>query len=246
MGRTFHYIQNDDVLKSFVEFKDSVLRDRAVVIARHGDYSLFLKYISDDELGLELKNTEKQTIIQDRSYKIGDTSAELVSRGTRHACQKMAELSDRDVNRRRLRIWKWHVMDWQKANADRAKDLLEREEKWSDEEITPDEEIVDIETFLHGEYLNLGSTIALIEKHLAGDEVNLERLKKFAINDIMEMTSEDTRDRSLAEAENAQLKDELKKHTYKFTVSVEATDKEHARQALLSYLAGDERIKVQR
>ena len=158
----------------------------------------------------------------------------------------MAELSDEDVNRRRLRIWKWYVMDWQKENADRAKELLEREAVWNDDATTPEDEVVDIETFLHGDYLNLGSTIALIEKHLSGDEVNLERLKKFVISDIMEMTSEDTRERSLAEAENAQLKDELKKHTYKFTVSVEATDKEHARQALLSYLAGDERIKVQK
>ncbi len=112
--------------------------------------------------------------------------------------------------------------------------------------MTPEEEVMDIETFLHGEYLNLGATIALIERHLAGDPVNLERLRKFAINDIMEMTSEDTRDRSIAATENEALGDGIKKHTYKFTVSVEATDKEHARQALLSYLAGDDRIKVQK
>ncbi len=131
MGRTFHYIQNDDVLKSFVEFKDTVLRDRAVVIARHGDYSLFLKYIADDELGLVLENTDKHSVIQERSYKVNETTPELVSRGSRHACQKMSELSDEDVNRRRLRIWKWYLMDWQKENADITRELLEKEMTWS-------------------------------------------------------------------------------------------------------------------
>ena len=115
MGRTFHYIQNDDVLKSFKEFKDSVLRERAVVIARHGDYSLFLLYLSDDELGLKLENTEKHKVIQERSYKVSETTDALVSRGVRHACQKMSELSDEDVNRKRLQIWKWYVLDWQKG-----------------------------------------------------------------------------------------------------------------------------------
>ena len=62
----------------------------------------------------------------------------------------------------------------------------------------------------------------------------------------MEMTSEDTRDRSLAEAEQKRQEDGVKKHTYRFTVSVEASDKEHARAALLRYLAGDDRIKVQK
>ncbi|MBR3671122.1 MAG: hypothetical protein IKN68_00620, partial [Spirochaetia bacterium] len=143
MSRTFHYIQNDDVLKSFVEFKDTVLRDRAVVIARHGDYSLFLKYISDDELGLVLENTEKHKVVQERSYIISKTTPALVSRGTRHACQKMSELSDEDVNRRRLRIWKWYVMDWHKENADRSKELLEKEMTWAGEAMTPEEEVMD-------------------------------------------------------------------------------------------------------
>ena len=246
MGRTFHYIQNDDVLKSFKEFKDSVLRERAVVIARHGDYSLFLLYLSDDELGLKLENTEKHKVIQERSYKVSETTDALVSRGVRHACQKMSERSDEDVNRKRLQIWKWYVLDWQKENAEKTKELLEKGLVWLDDGESPYEEVMDIETYLHGAYLNLGSTIALIEKHLAGDERDLEQFKKFAMGDIMEMTSQDTRDRSLAEAENAKQLDDMKKHTYQFTVSVEATDKEHARQALLSYLAGDDRIKVQK
>ena len=103
-----------------------------------------------------------------------------------------------------------------------------------------------MEIYLHGEYLNLGRTISLIEKYLANDEKHLEQFKKFAINDIMEMTSEDTREKSLAEAEEKRQTEGMKKHTYRFTVSVEATDRDHARQALLSYLAGDERIKIQK
>ena len=246
MGRTFRYIQNDDVLKSFVEFKDTVLRDRAVVIARHGDYSLFLKYISDDELGLVIENTEKHKVIQERSYVVSKTTDALVSRGVRHACQKMSELSDEEVNRRRLQIWKWYVLDWQKENAESVREFMEKELTWNEEGRSMKEEVMDMETFLHGDYLNLSNTIALIEKYLADDPKHLERFKKFAINDIMEMTSEDTRDRSLAEAESKRLEDGMKKHAYQFTVTVEATDKEHARQALLSYLAGDERIKVQK
>ncbi len=246
MSRIFRYIQNDDVLKSFVEFKDTVLRDRAVVIARHGDYSLFLKYISDDELGLVIENTEKHKIIQERTYVVSQTTDALVSRGVRHACQKMSELSDVDVNRRRLQIWKWYVLEWQKENADSASDIMEKALAWSDDEKTVDENVIDMETFLHGDYLNLGHTLSLIEKYLAGDPNHLEQFKKFAINDIMEMTSEDTKDRSLAEAESKRIEEGMKKHAYQFTVTVEATDKEHARQALLSYLAGDERIKVQK
>ena len=58
--------------------------------------------------------------------------------------------------------------------------------------------------------------------------------------------SGDLHSKKLAEAEEKRQTDGLKKHTYRFTVSVEATDKEHARAALLRYLAGDDRIKIQK
>ncbi len=246
MSRLFRYIQNDDVLKSFLEFRDTLLKQRPVVIARHGDYSLYLKNISDDELGLTIENTAKHKVIQDRTYNVKDTTDALVSRGVRHACQKMAELSDEDVNRRRLQIWKWYLLDWQKEVASNSQEAVQREIKWEEETQTTDEEIMDLESFLHGEYLNLGNTISLIERYMAKDEDHKEQFKRFAINDIMEMTSEDTKEKSLMEAEKERAEEGMKKHTYRFTVTVEATDREHARAALLSYLAGDERIKIQK
>ncbi len=246
MGRTFKYIQNEDVLKSFMEFRDTVLNERSIVIARHGDYTLFLKSIDRDHLGLTILNTEKNIVIQDRNYDVNDTTNELVARGVRHACQKMSELSDEDVNRKRLQIWKWHLLEWQKNNASSTEEFMEREIVWNEDDEDSYMEIMDMESYLHGEYLNLGHTLSLIDKYLAGDEVHLEAFRKFAIADIMEMTSEDTKERSLAEAEVRRQKNGMKKHTYRFTVTVEATDREHARQALLSYLAGDERIKIQK
>ena len=245
MSRTFRYIQNDDVLKFFCEFKDTMLTQRPVVIARHGDYSLFLIRISDEELGLSIENTVKKNKVESRSYVISDTTEALVSRGARHAVQKMAELSDEDINRKRLQIWKWYVMDWQKANSSKTEEFINKELLWEDDTNDKRKEILDIESFLHGEYLNLGNTIGLIEKYLKDDK-HKEMFKTFAINDIMEMTSEDTKDKSIAEAEKLSQLEAPKKHTYQFVVSVEATDKEHARQALLNYLAGDDRIKVQK
>ena len=246
MSRLFRYIQNDDVLKSFLEFRDTLLKQRPVVIARHGDYSLYLKTISDDELGLTIENTAKHKVIQDRTYNVKDTTDALVSRGVRHACQKIAELSDEDVNRRRLQIWKWYLLDWQKEIAVNNKEAVQREIKWEEESPSAEQEIMDMESFLHGEYLNLGNTISLIERYMAEDEDHKEQFKRFAINDIMEMTSEDTKEKSLVEAEKERAEEGMKKHTYRFTVTVEATDREHARAALLSYLAGDERIKIQK
>jgi ribosomal protein L20A (L18A) len=245
MSRLFRYIQNDDVVKSFSELKKNILRERPVVIARHGDYSLFLKLISDNELGLTIENTLRHRIIQDRSYDITSTPNEIVSRGVRHACQKMAELSDADVNRMRLQIWKWYLSEWQIKEGS-TKEIAEKVLSWNDDSEEKEAEMLDLESFLHGEYLNLGNTLSLIEKYLADDEKHKEQFKKFAVEDIMDMTSEDTKDRSLKEAEEKREKEGMKKHTYRFTVSVEATDKEHARQALLSYLAGDERIRVQK
>jgi hypothetical protein len=246
MSRLFRFIQNEDVYKSFQEFKSTVLLERPVVIARDGDYTLFMKRLSDDELQLVTENTAKQNVIQDRIYVITQTTPELVARGVRHACQKMAELSDVDVNRRRLQIWKWYIMDWQTQNMATTQELVEKEMVWNDETPFSQQSILDMESYLHGDYLNLGNTLALIEKYLAGDERHLEEFRKFAIEDIMEMTSEDTRDKSLAEAELKSIDEGVKKHTYRFTVTVEASDKEHARAALLSYLAGDERIKIQK
>ncbi len=246
MSRTFRYIQNDDVYKAFAEFKDSVLLERPVIIARHGEYTLFMKRISDGELGLTIENTERHKVVKNRTYEIANTTPELVSRGVRHACQEMSERSDNDVNRKRLQIWKWYVMDWQKENANRTSEVMEKELAWDEDEQSKELEVMDMEIYLHGEYLNLGRTISLIEKYLANDEKHLEQFKKFAINDIMEMTSEDTREKSLAETEEKRQTEGMKKHTYRFTVSVEATDRDHARQALLSYLAGDERIKIQK
>ncbi len=245
MSRTFHYIQNDDVLKSFMEFKDTILSERPVVVARHGDYSLFLTRISGSKLGLSIENTSKKAEIEKRTYETDKTTNDLVSRGVRHAIQKMAELSDEDTDRKRLQIWKWYVMDWQQANADKTEEVVNKELSWEENESSKDKEVLDIESFLHGEYLNVGNTISLIEKYLK-DEKHKEMFKTFAINDIMEMTSEDTRDKSLAEAERRSKLEGGKTHTYQFLVSVEATDKEHARKALLSYLAGDDRIKIQK
>ncbi len=244
MSRLFRYIQNDDVVRAFSELKTSVLRERPVVIARYGDYSLFLKLISDNELGITIENTWKHRTVQDRSYDVTTTPGEIVSRGVRHACQKMAELSDADVNRMRLQIWKWHLLEWQNRQA--SKEVAEKELFWDEDGNRTSDEVMDLESFLHGEYLNLGNTLALIEKYFADDEKHKEQFRKFAIEDIMEMTGEDTRDKSLQEAEARRGEEGMKKHTYRFTVSVEATDKEHARQALLSYLAGDERISVQK
>ncbi len=244
MSRLFRYIQNDDVVKSFQELRGNVLLERPVVIARCGDYSLFLKLVSEDVLGITIENTRKNKIIQDRSYDITLTPNDIVSRGVRHACQKMAELTDKDVNRMRMQIWKWYVLECQ--NKESKENFVEKELSWNDDTTDSKEEVMDMESFLHGEYLNLGNTLTLIEKYLEKDDKHKEQFKKFAIEDIMEMTSEDTRDKSIAEAERLNQMEGRKKHTYQFVVSVEASDKEHARQALLNYLAGDDRIKVQR
>ncbi|WP_026521108.1 hypothetical protein [Butyrivibrio sp. VCB2001] len=246
MSKLFRFVQDDDVLKSFEEFKNSVLLERPVVIARNGDYTLFLRRVSDDELELTTENTKKSQVTASRTYVVSDTTKELVARGTRHACQKMSELSDDDVNRKRLQIWKWYIMDWQLEYKSNTKELVEKELHWQEDVNDNRQEILDMESFLHGDYLNLGNTLSLIDKYLADDEKHKEEFRKFAIEDIMEMTSEDTRDRSLAEAEQKRQEDGVKKHTYRFTVSVEASDKEHARAALLRYLAGDDRIKVQK
>ena len=246
MGRTFQYIKNEDVLKSFIKYKDSLLDERAVVIARHGDYSLFLEKESDKILRLSIKNTVRDTEIRHRTYNIDETTDSLVERGTRHACQKMEELSDEDVNRRRLQVWKWYLLEWQMKNPSSTSELVQQEMQWSEDMIEGVEEVMDMESFLHGAYLNLGNTLSLIDKYMAGDDERKERFRTFVINDIMEMTGEDTKDKSIAEAESRGADDDLVRHTYKFTVSVEATDHETARKALLRYLAGDERIKVQK
>ena len=102
MSRTFRYISNDDVLKSFKEFRNTLLSERPVIIARHGDYALYLEKKTDSELGLRIMNEEKSAVVEERSYDINSTTDELVSRGVRHACQKMSELSDEDVNMKRF------------------------------------------------------------------------------------------------------------------------------------------------
>ncbi|WP_029231622.1 hypothetical protein [Butyrivibrio sp. VCB2006] len=246
MSRTFRYIQNDDVLKSFKEFRDTLLSERPVIIARHGDYSLFMEKKSDNELGLRIMNDEKKSVVGVRTYDVNKTTDALVSRGVRHACQKMSELSDEDVNTKRFQIWKWYLLDYQKNHEKEGKQILNKELTWDEEWIKKETDLMDMEKFLHGAYLNMGNTLALIDKYIS-DPSHKELFRKFAVNDIMEMTREDTKEKSLEDAElRNQQQEELKHHTYQFTVSVEATDREHARQALLHHLAGDERISVQK
>ena len=246
MSKTFKYIQNEDVLKTFTELKNTTLAERSLVIARHGDYNLLLERRGDDALGLKILNTGKDKVVSERVYYVSKTTNELVSRGVRHACQKMSEMSDEDVNRKRFQIWKWYILEWQHKIASNTEEFMEKELHWKDDESGNNEDVLDMESFLHGDYLNLGNTLYLIDKYLADDELHKDEFRKFAIEDVMEMTSEDTKDRSLAEAEQKRQADGLHKHTYRFTVSVEASDKEHARAALLRYLAGDDRIKVQK
>ena len=246
MSKTFKYIQNDDVLRTFTELKDTTLAERPLVIARNGDYSLLLENRGEDTLGLKTLDTEKNKVVADRVYYVSKTTNELVSRGVRHACQKMSELSDEDVNRKRFQIWKWYLLDWQKKHSDETLDQINKEIEWNEEIMKKETDLMDMEIFLHGDYLNLGNTLNLIELYLH-DENYKEMFKKFAIADIMEMTSEDTKEKAIEEAEKKKdQEDEMKYHTYRFSVSVEATDKEHARQALLNHLAGDPRIKIQK
>ena len=243
MSKTFRYIQYEDVLRTFNELKDTTLNERPLVIARHGDYSLLLEKRRDDVLGLRTMNTEKNQSVSDRVYDVTRTTNELVSRGVRHACQKMSELNDEEVNMKRFQIWKWYLLDWQKNHHMESQDLFTKEVEWDEETMKNETDLMDMEVFLHGEYLNMGNTLNLIDLYLHDDK-HKEMFKKFAINDIMEMTSEDTKEKAIEEAEK--IKGEIKYHTYQFNVSVEATDKEHARQALLNYLAGDPRIRVQK
>lgn len=246
MSKTFKYIQNEDVLKTFTELKNTTLAERSLVIARHGDYNLLLEKRGDDALGLKILNTGKDKVVSERVYYVSKTTNELVSRGVRHACQKMSEMSDEDVNRKRFQIWKWYLLDWQKKHSDETQNILDKEIEWNEESMKKEADLMDMELFLHGEYLNLGNTLNLIDLYLHDDN-HKEMFKKFAIADIMEMTSEDTKERAMEEAERKKDQEgEIKYHTYKFSVSVEATDKEHARQALLNYLAGDPRIRIQK
>ena len=148
MSKLFRFVQDDDVLKSFEEFKNSVLLERPVVIARNGDYTLFLRRVSDDELELTTENTKKSQVTASRTYVVSDTTKELVARGTRHACQKMSELSDEDVNRKRLQIWKWYIMDWQLEYKSNTKELVEKELHWQEDVNDNRQEILDrLKTF---------------------------------------------------------------------------------------------------
>ena len=246
MSKTFKYIQYEDVLRTFNELKDTTLSERPLVIARHGDYSLLLESLGEDTLGLKIINNEKNQVVKDRVYFASKTTNELVARGVRHGCQKMAELNDEDVNNKRIQIWKWYLLDWRKKNPSESEKLFSKEGQWDEDTMKAERGIMDLEMFLHGDYLNLGNTLSLIENYLT-DEKHKEMFKKFAIADIMEMTSEDTKDRAIEEAERKKCEEgEIKYHNYTFTVSVEATDKEHARAALLNYLAGDPRIRIQK
>ncbi|MBR4831307.1 MAG: hypothetical protein IKZ97_01610 [Butyrivibrio sp.] len=245
MSRNFRYVQNDDVLKCFLEFRETLLRKRPIIIARHGDYALLLSYIADDKLGISIENLEKEKVVFSREYDIETTSNDVISRGTRHAFQKMSELNDAEVNKKRLQIWKWYIMEWQKTNASTEEELVEKQLTWDESKESEYDDIFDMETYLHGAYLNLAGTLGLIDSYLK-DEKYKDMFRRFAINDIMEMTSEDTKDKSIAEEEKKRAADGIADHNYRFTVSVKASDREHARQALLNYLAGDERIKVQK
>ena len=246
MGKTFRYIQNDDVLRTYNELKDSTLAMRPLVIARNGDYSLLLETRGDGILGLRTVNTERNLDVADRTYITSDTTNELVSRGVRHACQRLAELNDEDVNKKRFQIWKWYLLEWNRQHPNETEHLLRGNNEWDESALKNEVDLMDMEAFLHGDYLNLGNTLDLIDNYLLDDKYK-ELFKKFAIADIMELTREDTMEKAIVEAEQQKIKeDEVKYHNYRFTVSVEATDKEHARQALLNYLAGDPRIRVQK
>lgn len=245
MSKLFRYVQNEDVVKTFEKYGQEMLSQRPIVVARHGNYSLLLEAESDKILKLKTVNDEKDKICAERTYDITETSNELVARGVRHACQKLSELNDEEVDRRRFSIWKWFIIEWQKEHPIETEEIINKGLDWNEEAPDSNEKVMDFESFLHGEYLNMGNTLSLIERYVH-DVRKKEQMKKFAVNDIMELTSEDTKVKSIEEAEKKAQSDEVKHHTYRFTVSVEATDKEHARQALLNYLAGDERIKVQK
>ena len=62
------------------------------------------------------------------------------------------------------------LRDWQQKYKANTEEMMEKEIAWNDDANGANQDILDMESFLHGDYLKLGNTLYLIDKYLADDE----------------------------------------------------------------------------
>ena len=235
----FTYIKPEFMIHAFKQQRDSLLSDRSICVARLGDYAVSMDKVDDNTFSLSLEKITTGAQFAGRIFNVETSEEEEIIPLVNDLFHKMQSIYDKEIFDRRENIWKWYAMRW-----------LEEQDISLDEYLdsrmlnnTPDEYIhwKSFEEYIASDYLNVASTMDIIESFAEGEEER-ESYKSFAAKDIVEL-----RQRNSLEAmqEIFDMHDEQKtRKAYSFGVDIVAGSRNEAREKLKTLLKGLEEGEV--
>lgn len=225
MASLFQYVKTEQVPGTYRHHNGDILRQRRIVIARLGDLTLFLEG-TDKGPRLLVGDKDGNEIYDQRVFSDSEPPYEEMTLAVEELKESMSRLYHGEVNARRDRIWEWYVLGWNERHK-------AEEDKPEGNGKSDDAGCLSKEEFLDREYVNVSSTLRLIEKY-AADDTEKEEYETFAAADIMELLQEKNRQKM----NNAPAVETPAGHTrmYEFRVGIEAEDSEEAESKLRMWL----------
>ncbi len=227
----FTYIKPEFMITAFCQQRDTTLLDRSICVARLGDFAVTMEKVDDHRFSLSLENSDENTQYAGKIFDIEKSSEEEVASVVNDLFKKMKYINEKQIFDKRENIWKMYALSWLKEQDISLDDYLDIQMGRDMDEKT---RLESFEEYMSHEYLNVGSTMHIIEEFAQSDEER-EILKTFAAKDIVELRQRHSLEQLQEEFESR--KDEIfEKKIYGFGIEVVAQSRDEAREKLQDLL----------
>ncbi len=227
----FTYIKPEFMIAAFCQQRDTTLLDRSICVARLGDFAVTMERVDDHRFSLSLENATENTQYAGKIFDIDKSTKEEIATVVDDLFKKMQYINEKQIFDNRENIWKMYALSWLKEQNISLDDYLDIHMTGEMDEQTHWESF---EEYMSHEYLNVGSTMRIIEEYAQSDEER-EQLKSFAAKDIVELRQRHSLEQM--QEEFASRKDDFfEKKIYGFGIEVVAQSRDEAREKLQALL----------
>ncbi|WP_026660854.1 hypothetical protein [Butyrivibrio sp. AC2005] len=194
-----------------------------------------MSLIDENSFALSLENVKDGSQYSGRAFNIKRAAQEDIVPVAEELFRKMQSLNDQEIFDKRESVWKMYALDWLESQGISFDDYID-----SRLSQLPDEEGLhwkSLEEYIATDYLNVASTMRIIEKYSPSDEEKKE-LTDFVAKDIVELRQH----YSLAAMQEKFDEHDAKMESVKmfaFGVEVEADNRDEAREKLMKLIGKD-------
>ncbi len=228
----FTYIKPEFMIHAFKQQRDTLLDGRNICVARLGDFAIFMGKVDENSFSLSLENVVSRTQYAGRVFNVETSDQKEIVSLIDDMFQKMQLVNEKEIFDRRECIWKWYAMSWLEEQDISFEEYFDNHMMHN----APEEYAhwKSFEEYMAQDYLNVASTMAIIEKYAFSDEEK-ENYKAFAAKDIVELRQKQSLE-SLQESFDSSDHDHNEKKAYSFGIDVVANSREEAREKLSNAL----------